>query len=109
MGSTDAAISFRRPIFAERGVTDAAGNLQIFFPAGLFAINPVVSISFQGAASTSPVDFRITALNTASVTMSVRTSPATVIALLGLTLLGASVPLAGAVMHVIATSTGSTP
>lgn len=98
-----------RPIYAATGVTDGAGNVTFAFPAGLFAVAPVVDVAFQGAASASPVDFRITAISAASVTVNVRQSLATVIALLGLTLLAASVPLAGATIHVIATPAGATP
>lgn len=98
-----------RPFFAGTGVTDAAGNVTFAFPAGLFAAAPVVDVAFQGAASASPVDYRITALSATSCTVNVRQSLATVVALIGLTILAASVNLAGATIHLIATPAGSTP
>lgn len=75
--------------------------------AAAFAAAPVVAVSFQGAAGNSPVDYRVTALTAASCTVNVRQSAATVIALLGLTLLGASLPLAGATIHLLANPPGS--
>jgi hypothetical protein len=98
-----------RTFFAANGVTDGAGNVVFNFPAGLFAVAPVVGVAFQGAASASPVDYRITAVSAASVTINVRQSLATVVALIGLTILAASVPLAGATIHLIATPSGATP
>lgn len=98
-----------RAFYANTGVTDAAGNVTFAFPAGLFAAAPVVNVAFQGAASASPVDYRITAVSATSVTINVRQSLATVVALIGLTILAASVPLAGAIVHVIATPAGATP
>lgn len=98
-----------RPIFAGTGVTDASGNVTFAFPAGLFAASPVVDVAFQGAASASPVDFRITALSATSCTIHVRQSLATVVALIGLTILAASLPLSGATIHLIATPAGATP
>lgn len=98
-----------RPFFAATGTTDASGNVTFTFPAGLFAAAPVIDLAFQGAANASPVDYRITALSATSCTVNVRQSLATVIALLGLTLLAASLPLSGAIIHCIATPSGSTP
>lgn len=98
-----------RSIFAATGVTAAGGVVTFTFPTGLFAAAPVVDIAFQGAASPSPVDYRITALTATSCTITVNQSLATVIALLGLSLLAASTPLVGATIHLIATSAGSTP
>lgn len=98
-----------RPVFAATGVTDAAGNVTFAIPAGLFPAAPTVTAALQAAASASPIDYRITALSATSCTINVRQSLATVIALLGLTLLAASAPLAGATIHVIATPAGSTP
>lgn len=109
MGSTDAEIGFRRPIFAAMGVTAASGDVTFAFPAGLFAAAPVIGLALQLAASPSPVDYRITALTAASVTINVRQSLATVVALIGLTILAASAPLAGATIHLTATSAGATP
>lgn len=98
-----------RALFAGTGVSNAAGDVVFAFPAGLFAAAPVIDVAFQGAASASPVDYRITALSATSVTINVRQSLATVVALIGLTILAASAPLAGATIHVIATPAGSTP
>lgn len=98
-----------RPFYAATGVTDAGGNVTFTFPVGMFAAAPVVDLAFQGAASASPVDFRITAISAASVTVNVRQSLATVVALIGLTILAASVNFAGATIHVMATPAGSTP
>lgn len=98
-----------RPIYAATGVSDGSGNVVFAFPVGMFTAAPVVDLAFQGAASASPVDFRITAISAASVTVNVRQSLATVVALVGLTLLAASAPLAGAIIHCTATPAGSTP
>lgn len=96
-----------RRVFSATGTTDASGNVTFNFGTA-FAATPVVSVAFQGAASQSPVDYRITAISTTSVTINVRQSLATVIALLGLTLLAASAPLSGANIHVIAVEAGTT-
>lgn len=98
-----------RAFFAGTGVTNASGDIVFAFPSGLFAAAPVVDVAFQGAGSASPVDYRITALSATSCTVNVRQSLATVVALIGLTILAASVPLAGATVHLIATPAGSTP
>jgi len=98
-----------RAFFAATGTTNASGDVTFAFPAGLFAAAPVVEVAFQGAASASPVDFRITALSATSCTINVRQSLATVVALIGLTILAASTPLNGATVHVIATPAGATP
>lgn len=96
----------QRRHYAATGVTDASGNVTFSFPAGAFSSPPAVELSFQGSPSNSPVDYRITALSAASVTAHVRQSTATVIALLGLTLLAQSIPLAGATIHLVATRQG---
>lgn len=88
--------------FAATGVTDGSGNVTFNFPVGLFSAAPVVTAQYQGAASSSPVDYRITARSATSVTLNVRQSLATVVALIGLTILAQSQPLAGATIHVIA-------
>lgn len=98
-----------RAFFAGSGVTDAAGNITFTFPAGTFTVPPVVAAAFQGAASASPVDYRVTALTAVGCTINVRQSLATVVALIGLTILAASVPLAGATIHLMATAAGTTP
>lgn len=96
----------QRRHYAATGVTDAGGNVTFAFPAGMFSSAPAVELSYQGAQSSSPVDYRITAISAASVTAHVRQSTATVVALIGLTLLAQSLPLAGATIHLVATRTG---
>ena len=91
-------------VFAAIGTTDGAGNVTFMF-APPFAAPPVVALAFQGAPGNSPVDLRITALSASSVSVNVRRSNATVIALLGLTLLGASQPVSGGIVHCFATPT----
>lgn len=103
---TTRTVSSRR-VFAATGTTNASGDVTFNFGTA-FTATPVVSVAFQGAASASPVDYRITALSTTSVTINVRQSLATVIALLGLTLLAASLPLNGATIHVTAVEVGTT-
>lgn len=75
--------------------------------AAAFAAAPVVAVSWAGAASSNPVDYRVTALTAASCTVNIRQSTGIAIALLGLTLLGVSAPLAGATVHLIAMPPGS--
>ena len=104
---TTRTISGGRRVFSATGTTNASGDVTFNFGTA-FAAAPVVSVAFQGAASQSPVDYRITAISTTSVTINVRQSLATVIALLGLTLLAASAPLSGATIHVIAVEAGTT-
>jgi hypothetical protein len=98
-----------RAVFAASGVTNSAGDVTFPFPAGLFAAPPAVALAFHGAASASPVDYRVTALSATSCTVNVRQSLATVISLLGLSLLAASAPLTGATITLIATPSGGTP
>lgn len=93
--------------FRATGVTDASGNVTFNLTAAAFAAAPVIALAFNGAASTSPVDYRVTAVSATSATVHVVQSAATVIALLGLTLLGAAVPLAGATIDLIAMPSGS--
>lgn len=88
-------------MFSATGITNASGNVTFTFSPA-FAATPVVQLAYQGVAANSPVDMRITSLSPSAVTVNVRRSGATVVALLGLTLLGASVPLAGALIHCFA-------
>ena len=94
-----------RRVFAATGVTDGAGNVSFAFTPA-FSAAPVVTLGYQGPQNPDPVDFRITALSAAGCTIHARRSPATTIALLGLTLLGASVPLSGATVHIHAVEAG---
>lgn len=105
-GTTGLYVRAARRTFTATAVSDAAGNATFAFPAGLFTAPPVVSVAFQGAASASPVDYRVTALTAAGATINVRQSLATVVALIGLTILAASAPLAGATIHLIAVAAG---
>ncbi|MEU7093025.1 hypothetical protein [Kitasatospora aureofaciens] len=98
-----------RPVFAASGVSNTSGDVVFAFPAGMFTAPPVVSLAYQGAASASPVDYRVTALSATSCTVNVRQSLATVVALIGLTILAASAPLSGATITLIATTAGATP
>lgn len=88
-------------------VTDASGNAVFNMAPAAFPAAPVVVGQTQAAASTSPLDYRVTALTATSCTINVRSSPATAIALLGLTLLGASVPAPGVTVHLHAFPAGS--
>jgi len=100
------ASPFGRRVYAASGTTNASGDVTFNFGTP-FTATPKVTLAFQGAASQSPVDYRITALSTTSCTVNVRQSLATVIALLGLTLLAASAPLSGATIHIIAVEGGN--
>ena len=96
-----------RPAFAGTAVTDASGNAVFSFAAGLFPLVPVVSADIQFAASNNPIDFRVTALTATSCTVNVRQSP--IVVVLSLSVVGASAPLAGCTVHLIAAPAGTTP
>lgn len=96
-----------RRVFAATGVTDGSGNIVFSFTP-VFAAPPVVTLTLQGAVSTDPVDLRVTSVSASSCSVHARRSPATAIALLGLTLLGSSVPLVGATIHCQAVEAGQT-
>lgn len=96
-----------RPYFAATAVTDGSGNATFTFPAGLFPAAPIVSHCIQAAASNNPIDQRVTALTATSCTVNVRQSP--IVVVLSLSVVGASAPLAGATIHLLATPSGSTP
>lgn len=98
-----------RPMYAGTAVSDAAGNAVFTIPTGTFTAAPVVSLAFEGAAGNAPVDYRITARTATSITVNVRQAAAIAVALLGLTILVASAPIAGAVIHAVATPAGTTP
>jgi len=96
-----------RTFFTATGTSDAAGHVTFTFPAGTFTAAPVVGLSHQSGASTNPVDLRVTSVTAASATVLVRQSPTVVVQ--GQSLLGLPAPLAGAVVHLTATGTGTTP
>lgn len=100
--------SGQRPFFAGTGVTDGAGNVTFTFPVP-FAVTPVGQVSVQAAASTNPLDYRITAISTTSMTVNVKQSIAIVVALLGLTLLQIPANVAGITVHAFASIPGQTP
>lgn len=87
-----------RHIYAATGVTDGAGNVTFTYTTP-FAATPVGQISVQAAASTNPLDYRITAISTTACTVNVKQSIAIVIALLGLTLLQIPANVAGITVH----------
>lgn len=93
--------------FRGSAVSDASGNATFNLTAAAFAAAPIVALAFQGAAAVNPVDFRVTALTATSCTVNVRVSTGITVALLGLTLLGTSTPLAGATIDLIAMAAGS--
>jgi hypothetical protein len=82
-----------------KGTTNAQGNVT-------FDISSAGFLAYEGASGSDPVDYRITAISQTSVTVQVRRAPGINIALLGLTLLGLSQPLNGAVIHLHAFPAG---
>lgn len=93
--------------FRAIGTTDASGNVTFNLAAAAFVGVPVVELTLQAASSTSPVDYRVTALTATSCTVHVVQSLATTIALLGLSLLAAAAPLSGATIHIHAFDAGT--
>ena len=98
-----------RPFFAGTAVTNAGGNATFAFPAGTFAVAPIVTATPQAAASNSPIDVRVTALTTTSCTINVRAAAVINVALLGLSVLVGTTVAAGVTVHLIATAPGATP
>lgn len=96
-----------RPFFAGTAVTDASGNAVFnLTPAG-FTAAPVAAFATEFAASSNPIDARITAKSATSITVNVRQSPTLVV--LSLSVLGVAAPIAGVTIHLIATPSGTTP
>jgi hypothetical protein len=87
--------------FHDKVVTNGAGDAVFAFPAGMFAVAPVVGVSVQ-TANVNVTEARVTALTATSCTVNVRSSAGINVALLGLTLLGLPTPLAGATVHLVA-------
>jgi hypothetical protein len=93
-----------RRVFAATAVSDGAGNAVFTFTPP-FASTPVVSTAVQ-TGNTNVTEARVTALSAASCTVNIRSSAGINVALLGLTLLGLPVPLAGATVHLHAIEPG---
>lgn len=91
-----------RDIFAGSGVTDSNGNLTFTFSPP-FAMVPDCVATVQ---STLFVSKTITALSVSSCTVNVKQSAA--ITILGIGVLAAGAPLAGATVHLTATVPGRT-
>jgi hypothetical protein len=100
--STNGSLSTRRRVFAATGVSDGAGNVTFTFTPA-FPAAPVVSVGLQ-TASTSATEARITALSASSCTVNVRGSA--IVVVLGINVLGAPAPLAGATVHCLAVEAG---
>lgn len=94
-----------RASFAGTAVTNGSGDAVFTFPAGLFPAAPIVVAGIQAAGSNNPIDYRVTALTATSCTVNVRQSP--VVVVLSVSVVGASSPLAGATVHLLATPAGS--
>lgn len=82
------------------GVTDANGNVTVNWPAGTFAVPPVVTVALQGA--TGFRSHTITANSATATTINVLGAP--VVTLLGIQILAASVAASGITVHVHATA-----
>lgn len=95
-----------RPAFAGTAVTNGSGDAVFTFPAGLFPSAPVAAAAIQAADSQNPIDFRITALTATSCTVRCRQSP--IVVVLSVSVVGASSPIAGVTVHLIATPAGTT-
>lgn len=98
-----------RAFSAATAVTDASGNAVFAFPAGLFAVAPIVTATPQAASSNSPIDVRVTALSATSCTINVRQAAVVNVALIGLSVLIGTTVAPGITVHLIATPAGSTP
>lgn len=94
-----------RPSWAGTAVTNASGDAVFTFPAGLFASAPVVAATFATADSQNPIDFRVTAVSATSCTVRLRQSP--IVVVLSLSVVGASAPVAGVTVNLIATPAGA--
>lgn len=102
-GSLD--VTGARPHFAGTAVTNGSGDAVFSFPAGLFPSAPSVSVAIQAADSQNPIDFRVTALTATSCTVRCRQSP--IVVVLSLSVVGASSPIAGVTVHLLATPAGA--
>lgn len=99
---TVAPQSAGRRIFAGTAVSNASGDATFTFTPP-FATVPVVGVAVQ-TANTNTTEARITALTASSCTVNVRGSA--VLVVLGLNVLGAPAPLAGATVHLEALEAG---
>lgn len=82
------------------GVTDGSGNVTFTWPAGTFAVPPVVTVALRG--DTGFRSHTVTANSATSTTVNVQGSP--VVSLLGIQILAAASPAAGVTVHVHATA-----
>lgn len=96
-----------RPGFAATAVTNGSGDAVFTFPAGLFPAAPVAAAAIQAADSQNPIDYRITGLTATGCTVRCRQSP--IVVVLSLSVVGASAPIAGVTVHLVATPAGATP
>jgi purine-cytosine permease-like protein len=94
-----------RRLIADKGTTDASGNTTVTFTPA-FSTVPVVTAALE-TSNTDVTDLHITALSTSSVTFQARRTPTTVV--LGVTVLGTTVPLVGATVHIMATAVQQSP
>lgn len=86
----------RGRVVAATTVTDASGDAVFTWPAGAFAVPPVVTVALQGAAG-----FRshtVTANSATATTVNVVGAP--VVSVLGIQILAAAIPAAGVTVHV---------
>lgn len=97
-----AGIVTNRRIFAGTAVSNASGDATFTFNPP-FPTVPVVGVGVQ-TANTNTTEARITALTASSCTVNVRGSA--VLVVLGLNVLGAPTPLAGATVHLDAIEAG---
>lgn len=91
-----------RHSFAGSGVTDGSGNVTFNFVPP-FSVVPDVAVGVQ-SGSTNTTEARITALTAAACTINLRGSA--VLVVLGINVLGAPVPQAGATVHIVAQQPG---
>lgn len=91
-----------RRIYAGTAVSNASGDATFTFSPAFPSV-PVVSVALQ---TTDPdvTDVRVTALSASSATVNVRQTPATTV--LGIGVLGTTVALAGATVHLHAIEAG---
>lgn len=91
-----------RRIVSTKGVTDANGTVTFAFNPP-FAAAPVVTNAVE-TGTADATECRISALSASSVSFVARRSPA--VTVLGISVLSASVPLAGATVHATAMEAG---
>ena len=97
-----AAPTSDRRIFAASGVSNASGDVVFTFTPAFPSI-PKVTQALE-TTNANAVEARVTALSASSCTVNVRTSA--VVVVLGINVLGAPAPLAGATVHLHAVEAG---